>query len=110
MFTRILHSTREMITGQQAAKHLQHTRRDDPVPVADNGVRPLDELKSGQSGQIVAIAQNARQLQQLTALGVVQSAFVRVIDNQVHHVMFRVDGRKVAVDKEVAAGIAIRVK
>ena len=90
--------------------YLLLTQQANAVHLECQAIRLLDELKDGQSGQIVSIAKNAQQAQEMTALGIVRSAFVQVIENHGHHVMFHVGDKRIVADRQVASQIAIQIR
>ncbi len=76
---------------------------------AQNSIRRLDELEGGQAGLIVSIkARSPEQLQELIAIGISPCSIVRMIENYAHHVVFKVDHKKFAADKEIASEIFVR--
>jgi len=70
----------------------------------------LAELKSGQTGRVVGVRGKIPEVvQELASMGIVRHASVRVVDNYDGYIVFRVEQRKFVVDKEIAAGILVRV-
>jgi|SRR6266498_1566809 len=49
------------------------------------------------------------QLRELMAMGISPNAVVRMIDNYARHVIFNVDHKKFAADKEITSGIAVQI-
>jgi len=111
MSERILHSKQEIITNQQATKNDHKTQKltGGFYPQAQNKIKQLDELEAGQTGLIVSIkAKTPENSQMLMAMGISSYAVVRMINNYPHHIIFKIDHRKFAADKEIGAMIFIQ--
>jgi DtxR family Mn-dependent transcriptional regulator len=73
-------------------------------------IKPLDELRSGEQGQIAYIhATEQDHLQKLMAMGVLPGVAVHVIRTSPSYV-FEAGYSQFAVDQEVASGIYVRLK
>jgi Fe2+ transport system protein FeoA len=74
-----------------------------------NSLTQLDELEAGQRGLIVSIvSKTSESSQQLMAMGIVPDATVRMMNNFAHYIVFKVDQKKFAADKDIAARILVR--
>jgi Fe2+ transport system protein FeoA len=73
---------------------------------SEDSIKRLYELRRGQAGPIVWInISTPQRLQDLRAMGIFPYATVTMIANHDHHVIFRLDHRDFAADKEIASRI-----
>jgi Fe2+ transport system protein FeoA len=73
-----------------------------------DSIKRLHELERGQSGPIVWIKMKTPQRSRdLAAMGIFPLATVTMIANYAHHVIFKVDEREFAADREIASGIGV---
>ena len=80
-----------------------------PSSETQNPLKQLDELGPGQSGLIVSIvSKTSKSSQQLMAMGIVPDATVRMMNNFAHYIVFKVDQKKFAADKDIAARILVQ--
>ncbi len=75
---------------------------------APTGAIPLSQLAIGQTGFIQALhVKNPLQRQQLLETGVLLNVGIRVIQKLAHNMLFRANGRLIAMDLGTAANIWI---
>lgn len=71
--------------------------------------KPLSQLEVGQAGWIVAVeTNNIEGRRELTSLGISPQAIVRMFANHRSHFIFKVDGKKIAADQQITAGILVQ--
>ena len=87
------------------------TKQDDSLfPQTQDTIKPLCELKRGQTGLIFSIKSNTPEhLQELLTMGITPNAIVSLIYNYGRYVVFKVNSKEFAADKEITSGIAVQI-
>ncbi len=71
---------------------------------------PLTDLKTGQNGMIIFIDDRmSNACKQLMEMGVSIHSHVRVFSNQSHHLIFDVNGKRIAADWDTAMKIKVQI-
>jgi ubiquinone/menaquinone biosynthesis C-methylase UbiE/Fe2+ transport system protein FeoA len=80
------------------------------ISQARNSIKPLPALQRGQAGWIISIQPDVpERMQELLAMGISPYATVKMIANYAHYMIFMVDRREFAADRETTAGILLTV-
>lgn len=76
----------------------------------DYSIVPLTDLKAGQNGMIVSIDKtHSDGCQKLIELGVSLHSYVRVFCNQSSHLIFDVNRKRIAADRDTAMKIKVQM-
>lgn len=71
-------------------------------------ILPLNRLEAGRTGIIVAIdLRKVEIIRELNLLGIAPQALIRIFANHRSNFIFKIGGRTIAADREIAAGILV---